>query len=185
MLNAISRFFRDLFGSSKATAGAAAPGAEQPSTGEADTTPETADQIVPFDETLLERCRDMWQAGDWEGMKGLDRETVQHHPDRAKLALLAAAAHQQTGNMDDARTWLRLARDWGCSKQLISQIMISGVFNTLARASAASGQMDRARLHFEDAMRCGAPKGNVAQLAQTRLATQLPALGLSAPDADD
>lgn len=140
---------------------------------------DTADQVVPFDETLLERCRALWQQGDWEGIKFLDRETVQHHPDRAKLALLAAAAHQQTGSPDDARIWLRLARDWGCSKQLISQIMISGVYNTLARASAALGQMDRAQLHFEDSMRCAVPKGNVAQLAQTRLTTQLPSLGLA------
>ena len=138
-----------------------------------------SDQVVPFDENLLERCRELWQQGDWEGLKFLDRDTLQHHPERARLALLAAAAHQQTGSIDESRTWLRLARDWGCSKQLISQIMISGVYNTLGRASAALGQMDRAQLHFEGAMRCGAPKGNVAQLTQARIATQLPTMGLT------
>lgn len=141
-------------------------------------TAERADQVVLFDENLLERCRILWQQGDWEGLKFLDRDMLQHHPDRPRLALLAAAAHQQTGSMDEARIWLRLARDWGCSKQLISQIMISGVYNTLARASVAFGQMERAQLHFEGAMRCAVPKGNVAQLTQARIATQLPGLGI-------
>lgn len=141
---------------------------------------DTADQVVPFDEHLLEKCRVLWQRGDWEGLTFLERDTVQHHPDRPRLALLAAAAHQQTGRMDEARMWLRLARDWGCSKQLISQIMISGVYNTLARASVAVGQLERAQLHFEEAMRSAIPKGNVAQLTQARIATQLPAMGLPA-----
>src|SRR5690606_16414719 len=135
--------------------------------------------IVPFDETLLERCRIMWQSGDWEGVKALNRETLQHHPDRAKLALMAAAAHQQTGTSEESRSWPPLAREWRRRQRVIRQFMIAGVFNTLARASFAAGQTERARLHFEESMRSGGAKGNLAELTQARIASQTPQLELT------
>lgn len=57
--------------------------------------------LVPFDETLLERARIQWQFGDWENLAKIDRDPLQHHPDRAKLALLAAAGRLQTGNNNE------------------------------------------------------------------------------------
>ncbi len=44
---------------------------------------------VPYDENLLERARTQWQFGDWASLMKLERDTLQHHPDRAKLALLS------------------------------------------------------------------------------------------------
>ena len=41
---------------------------------------------LPCDENLLERARTQWQFGDWNSFAQLDRDTLQHHPDRAKLA---------------------------------------------------------------------------------------------------
>jgi hypothetical protein len=71
---------------------------------------------VPYDENLLEKSRTQWQFGDWESLSGLGRETLQHHPDRAKLALLAATGHLQTDNPTQAKLFIRLAQDWGVSK---------------------------------------------------------------------
>jgi hypothetical protein len=85
-------------------------------------THEDAQHVVPYDENLLERSRTQWHFGDWESLAKLERDTLQHHPDRAKLALLAAAGHLQQGNSQEARQFTRLAQDWGCSKKLISQI---------------------------------------------------------------
>lgn len=180
MFASLVRFFRTRFG--KATSSSTNGTDESQNASDLAArqgTTEVAGEVVPFDETLLERCRIMWQSGNWEGIKELDVETVKHHPDRAKLALLSAAAHQQTGSIEESRTWLRLARDWGCSKQLMSQIMISGVYNTLARASFAAGRSDQAQLQFEEAMRCGAPKGNLTELTQARIASQIPHLQLT------
>jgi len=180
MFASLVRFFRTRFGKADPSSAQGKDGAAGTSRKVADGRgAEVAGEVVPFDETLLERCRVMWQSGNWEGIKELDVETIKHHPDRAKLALLTAAAHQQTGSIEESRSWLRLARDWGCSKQLMSQIMISGVYNTLARASFAAGRTDQAQLQFEEAMRCGAPKGNLAELTQARIATQAPQLQLT------
>ena len=129
--------------------------------------------LVPYDENLLERSRTQWQFGDWASLAALSRDTLQHHPDRAKLALLAAAGHQGLGNDSEARQHTRLAIDWGCSKKLVTQILISGVHNTLGRAAAVSGQEQRAHKHFQASIEAGAPSSAVGLLTQARVSHQL------------
>lgn len=46
---------------------------------------------VRYDESLFEHARTQWQFGDWNSLAQLDPDTLQHHPDHAKLALPAAA----------------------------------------------------------------------------------------------
>jgi len=123
---------------------------------------------VPYDEYLLEKARTQWQFGDWESLAKLDRDTLQHHPDRAKLALLAAAGRLQMGHAHAARHYLRLAEDWGCGRHLMTRVVISGVHNSLGRAASLAGQGQRAQLHFEDAIRAGMPTGDVRLLTQVR-----------------
>lgn len=135
--------------------------------------------LVPYDENLLERSRTQWQFGDWASLTQLARDTLQHHPDRAKLALLAAAGHLQQGNSTEARQFTRLAQDWGCSKKLVSQILISGVYNSLGRAAAVSGQAQRALQHFESAIAIGAAESERRLLARARNWSQLEQIGLN------
>ncbi|GAB3476920.1 hypothetical protein [Polaromonas eurypsychrophila] len=137
--------------------------------------------IVPYDENLLERSRTQWQFGDWASLAALDRDTLRHHPDRAKLALLAAAGHSATGSTEEARQYTRLALDWGCSKKQVTQILIAGVHNTLGRAAAVSGQEQCALQHFQASLKVGAPQSDVRLLCQARVSQQLSQLGLSAP----
>jgi len=139
--------------------------------------------LVPYDENLLERSRTQWQFGDWQSLAELQRETLQHHPDRAKLALLAAGAHQQRGNMTAARQFTRLAQDWGCSKKLISQVLIAGVHNTLGRATAIAGRSQQALGHFQNAVKIAAPGADVRLLVQARVREELGELGLPALEA--
>lgn len=134
--------------------------------------------FVPYDENLLERARTQWQFGDWESLMMLERDTLQHHPDRAKLALLAAAGHLQQGDTQVARQFTQLAKDWGCSKKLISQILIAGVHNSLGRAAAVNGEGQRALQHFESAIAAGVPAGEIRLLTQARLGEQLAQLCL-------
>lgn len=129
--------------------------------------------LAPYDENLLERARTQWQFGDWQSLAGLDRDTLQHNPDRAKLTLLAAAGRLQTGQDAEARQYIRLAQDWGVSKKLISQILIAGVHNSLGRSAALAGQQPQALKHFESAIRVGTPGGDIRLLAQARINEQL------------
>lgn len=134
--------------------------------------------LVPYDENLLERSRTQWQFGDWASLAQLDRETLQHHPERAKLALLAAAGHLQSGDSQAARQFTRLAHDWGCNQRLISQILIASVHNTLGRAAALAGQEGRALRHFESSIAVGAPASELRLLTRARAQEQLTQLAL-------
>lgn len=128
---------------------------------------------VPFDEQLLERARNQWLVGDWAGLAEINRETLQHHPDRAKIALLAAAGLSQTGQAAEARQFTQLAIDWGCAKKLVSQVLISGVHNTLGRVSAMAGLGQKALPHFEKALAIGSPGSASPAITRARSTLQL------------
>jgi hypothetical protein len=134
---------------------------------------DAASHLVPYDKHLLEHARTQWQFGDWHSLAKLDRDTLQHHPDRAKLVLLAAAGRLQIGQDSEARQYIRLAQDWGCSKKYISQVLISGVHNSIGMAAAMGAQHQRAALHFEEAISIGSPSSDIQLLTQVRTAHQV------------
>lgn len=134
---------------------------------------EHAGTIVPYDENLLERAKTQWQFGDWQSLAAIDHNSLEHHPERAKLALLTAAGHAQLGDMATARQLIDLAEDWGCSKRLIAQILIAGVHNSLGRAAANIGQEARAFAHFKDSVAIGTPGNDVKLLVTARINQQI------------
>lgn len=137
---------------------------------------------VPYDENLLERARTQWQFGDWQSLQRLDRDTLQHHPDRAKLVLLAAAGQLQAEGAELARTFVQLAHDWGCSNKLVIQILAAGVHNSLGRAAALAGNYPRALKHFEDAIQLGSAGSDTRLIVRARAGEQLSQLGLRPPE---
>ncbi len=134
--------------------------------------------VVPYDENLLERSRTQWQFGDWQNLAQLDRYTLQHHPDRAKLALLAAAALLQSDKATEARQFVRLAQDWGCPQNLITRILVAGVHNSLGRMAALTDNKSRALQHFKYAIEVGTPASDARLSTQARVAEQFAQLGL-------
>lgn len=100
------------------------------------------------DPELLDRARMQWQFGDWESLVDLDEKSLDQHPHRAKLALLAASARHQLDDHAGSRHLIRLAANWGCDRKLIARILIAGVHNTLARAAALAHDEARALEHF-------------------------------------
>lgn len=139
----------------------------------------TSVERIPIDEFLLDRSRTQWQFGDWASLRQLDRSALQHHPDRAKLALLAAAGHFHAQDSNTTRNWIRTAQDWGCGKKIVSQVLISGLHNTLGRAAAVSGNLPWAIAHFGAAVDIGAPHSD-RLVRQARAAMQLQQLGITA-----
>jgi len=134
--------------------------------------------LVPYDENLLDRARTQWLFGEWEGLCSLSRETLLHHPERAKLALLAAAGFLQTGNFVEAKQFIYLAQDWGVSKKFLSQILISGVHNTLGRSYLARGEDKLALNHFEDAVHLVQPRADRRLHGESRAIRQAVQVGL-------
>lgn len=128
--------------------------------------------------SLLEQANTQWQIGDWHSLAKLQRESLQHHPDRAKLALLAAAGRLQTDKIDEARQYICLAKDWGVNKTLLTRILAAGVHNSLGRAAAIAGEHSRALQHLHSAIATGYPGSKARLLAQARISHQYRQLGL-------
>ena len=84
-----------------------------------------------FFASLLDRARMQWLMGDWETLSKLDLDQIQHHPDRAKLALLVSAGLMQGGQVDRAKQHLAQAYRWGVPKKLAFSILYSGVRQSL------------------------------------------------------
>ena len=142
-----------------------------------------APHLAPYDEHLLERARMQWHLGDWDGLAALNRTILQSHPDRAKLALLVASALQQIEQPENAARYVQLARDWGCSKKLIAQILVAGVHNSLGRAAALLDDQLRAQAHFKLAVASGTPGMDSLLVAQTRARHEMTRL-MSVMDTD-
>ncbi|MCK7579953.1 MAG: tetratricopeptide repeat protein [Chromatiales bacterium] len=136
---------------------------------------------MPCDEQLFDRVLTQWQFGDWNRLAGLDPDAFAHHPRRARLALLAAAGHQQLGRLEEARRLVRLAHEWGCDRTLIERVLISGVYNTLGRANALAGRQGRARERLETALAVGAPGQDLGLLMPVRIRHQFDDTGLPVP----
>jgi SAM-dependent methyltransferase len=124
---------------------------------------------------LLDRARMQWLMGDWDALSKLELEQIEHHPARAKLALLAAASRLQTGQDDEAKAYIRLAQEWGVNKNFIKQILIAGVHNSIGRAAAIG---KRQQPHFENAIAICSPGADTKLLTQTRTGEQIRQLGL-------
>jgi hypothetical protein len=124
------------------------------------------------DPKLLQRVLTQWQFGDWQSLAQLDLSTLQHHPDRAALALYAAAGQQQIGDMDLTRRFMRMAQVWGCEPIHIKRVLISGLNNSLGRVAAELGQKHRSHQHFEMAIETGSPDAD-RLVKQARVTYQL------------
>lgn len=126
----------------------------------------------------LERAAALWLHGDWENLIQINLDSVRHSAAKARLALLLASAHIQTGNPTAARKFVRLAFELGCDRNQVARILVSGVYNTIARAAALANQADNGLQHFENAIAVGLPGADVRLLAGTRSRHQLSELGL-------
>ncbi|WP_036253112.1 hypothetical protein [Methylobacter sp. BBA5.1] len=130
------------------------------------------------DENLLGRAHTQWQFGDWASLTQLQPVRIENHPERGKLALLAASGYLQLGERVKAEEFLNLAREWGYNTKLISQLLIAGVYNSLGRAAALANRQPQATQHFENSVKIGEPGGDIRLLSQARISQQLNELGL-------
>src|SRR3546814_9676931 len=85
---------------------------------------------------VLFRSRMQWQVGDGENLVALELETLEGHPQRAMLALLVGAAHQQVDDHANARRFVSAASEWGWDRRTMARVLIAGAYNTLGRIAA-------------------------------------------------
>jgi hypothetical protein len=123
----------------------------------------------PHNPALPGIAREQWLGADWQGLSALDEASQSHHPDRARLLALGAAAALQLGDPGDARAKLSQAIAWGCSRDFIGQLLVAGARNTLARASHFANRPGRAEANFEQAVVAARLSSEVRRRVQQRL----------------
>lgn len=129
------------------------------------------------DSPPLARAKSQWLVGDWNALCELDADTIASHPERDKLALLVACAHQQRANHELAREYTRRAIGWGCDPKLVARLLISGVHNTLGRVAALKADDSAIDSHFTKALAVtGDAESGLA--TPTRAVRELADLGL-------
>lgn len=131
--------------------------------------------LMAFDEGLLDNARTYWKVGDWKILSEIDQDQLQHHPDRAKLALLVAMGHQQIGNAVLAKELILLSARWGCNKTLIAKVLVAGVHRNLGQATVMTGHADaeiRAIKHFTTAASLSAVSGTSTSFSLPNLYLQ-------------
>ena len=142
----------------------------------------TRSEFLPLDETLLDRANTQWQFGDWAGLAEIELEALHHHPDRAKLALLAAEGHLQLGQMPEARALLKEAQAWGVAPKIVHRVLIGGVYNTLGKASVLKGQVHEAMEQFSTSVRIAMPGAEHRLSTKVRALQQVEQLVAAAPE---
>lgn len=131
---------------------------------------------------LLESSRTKWQYGEWRDLANIPLESLEEHPDRAKVALLVGAAKAHLGEIPAARTLLRQAREWGCRRELIARVLASAIHNSLGRIAVCLDDDEGAGRHFEEALTLVEPRADAPLLARTRRVRETARMGLL-PDA--
>lgn len=129
------------------------------------------------DPLLLGASRLHWQRGDWAELAAIPADTLTHHPDRARLALIIAAAHAQLGDARKARAFAHAALGWGCARIVMAQVLISTAYNGLARLATCLDDA-AAGAHFTAALRLVEPDGDLARLSRSRQIAETTRLGL-------
>ncbi|WP_158289030.1 FkbM family methyltransferase [Rubrivivax albus] len=118
-----------------------------------------------------------WLMGDWPALMRLRLEDFDSHPERARIALLVACAHQQGDHHEAARRFARQALAWGCSPALMARLLISGTHNTLGRIAALREDSPGIEAHFRAALTVtGDPQAPTA--AHARAVREMARLGL-------
>lgn len=130
--------------------------------------PSGVPQVLPHNPTLPDRARAQWLDADWQALAQMDLDALAHHPDRARLAALGGAAALQLGDRSAARAKAAQAMAWGCPRDFMGQVMLSGARHTLARASYFGGRDAKAEAHFTRAVSMARLSSEVRRLVQVR-----------------
>tara|TARA_R110001583_G_scaffold158168_1_gene310093 strand:- start:5983 stop:7353 length:1371 start_codon:yes stop_codon:yes gene_type:complete len=133
--------------------------------------------IENHDEKGLSRAKAHWFFGEWQKLAELDETTLAQHPDRDRMALLVASAHQQLDDHDKAKKFSRMALAWGCPPRVAAQVLIAGVHNTLGKVAALREDAAGIERHFKDSVNIGSSR-DTELVVHARSVKEMAQLGL-------
>jgi len=128
--------------------------------------------------TNLSSAKANWYFGEWQALIEIDIQALSSHPDVAKITALKASGYQQLNEIEQSKTYFKLAKELGCDNQLISQLLIAGVHNTLGKVAALKKDDDKTLAHFDAAVNVGRNSQDNKLARQARAVKEISKLGL-------
>lgn len=119
-----------------------------------------------------------WFFGKWDLLLNLDIDDYRYQPERDKIALLKATAHQQLGEHEKAELHIKLAKEWGCDNNLIARFLIASVHNSLGKISVLTDDKAKAQEHFNLSVQVDNTNDDKSLAAQARTVNEVANLGL-------
>jgi len=119
-----------------------------------------------------------WFFGKWELLLRLNVEEFRYQPEREKIALLKATAHQQLGEHSLAELHINLAKEWGCENKLIARFLIASVHNSLGKIAVLTNEKFKAQEHFKCAVQVDNTNSDTTLAAQARTVNEIANMGL-------
>lgn len=81
-----------------------------------------------------------------------------------RFALIIAMAYQQLDQDEEAEHFVNLAIEYGCSSQLISEMLLASAHTTMSRIHAIKNNKKMVLDHIRSAMFFGSPSDDVSTL---------------------
>jgi hypothetical protein len=106
---------------------------------------------------LIDRARANWLLGNWTELAKIDLAQIEHHPDRARLALFGAVGNMEVGQHEKGKKLLCAAKMYGCPEKLIMRVLLFGIHSNLAAANFLAGRELLAKKHENQLEQLGLP----------------------------
>lgn len=118
-----------------------------------------AGELIHFDASQLERLKILWKFGAWDKLKETETRDLLGAGGvaQSRALVLIATGKAQSGELEElskAKALLKIARASGLPRREIYNALISGVFNSLARAQVICGQEQQAVASFARSVSC-------------------------------
>lgn len=136
------------------------------------------ENLAPYNERLYQQAKNRWLIGDWNSLCRININTLINHPERAKIAILAAAGRLQTGNEIKGKELVFLAKQWGLSKTIIVKVLNAGALNNLGKVAAIAGNHELAIKYFDESIKIVYNEIETQLFARERFYNERYALGL-------
>jgi hypothetical protein len=140
-------------------------------------TPAEHDVIADlYHNDVVAQARLFWSLGDWQSIDVL--ATSDNLSVASDLLLYIVAAWYQLGKTEQAKCLLQQQTLNSQQKELLAKLLISGVFNSLAKAAVCNLQHATAEDFFRAALACALPDTLNSTLLNARATEQMAQLGL-------
>jgi hypothetical protein len=119
------------------------------SSGDAQAHQAPAMDVAPYNASHLDEAREQWAAANWKALSQINREALEIHPDRSRLAMISAASALQTGDRRAAHEQIQRAVQWGCDKRFMLSVLVASARHSLGRACLAADRTEQAAQHLQ------------------------------------